>query len=465
MTEVKMDTVTLAEHENLERCAKEWPDPIGAKNWSNVSEELIEQIKHLSRSERITKLRNRLLDSRQQLYIRERGKLVTESYRETEGEDANIRQAKSLAHVLEKYPIYLRDDELIVGSVAPTPRGCLWFPEITDWLINEIDTISTREYNPTVVSDEDRAFYLDELHPYWKDRCSFARIQKQLPDEVREKQKYGLWTCGISMEQPIGHILALDKHRLKHGIRWYKEQALAHMESADHTDPRYVDKLQFWKAIVIICDAIHHFALRYADEAERQASCAAEPRKTELLRIASTMKKVPWEAADNFYEAVQSAWFMQLIYYYETNAVAESPGRIDQKLYEYFKKDLDRGALTLEEGCEILSCYWLKLAETNKVYESLPSGIQDALKQAGQEAQDYVNSIIQNGYADDVLQKMRDAGVNVITKADIDPADYERFRKIGMAVWADFEDEIGSDVLQKMYEFKETGEAGGDISA
>lgn len=368
MTEVKMDTVTLAEHENLERCAKEWPDPIGAKNWSNVSEELIEQIKHLSRSERITKLRNRLLDSRQQLYIRERGKLVTESYRETEGEDANIRQAKSLAHVLEKYPIYLRDDELIVGSVAPTPRGCLWFPEITDWLINEIDTISTREYNPTVVSDEDRAFYLDELHPYWKDRCSFARIQKQLPDEVREKQKYGLWTCGISMEQPIGHILALDKHRLKHGIRWYKEQALAHMESADHTDPRYVDKLQFWKAIVIICDAIHHFALRYADEAERQASCAAEPRKTELLRIASTMKKVPWEAADNFYEAVQSAWFMQLIYYYETNAVAESPGRIDQKLYEYFKKDLDRGALTLEEGCEILSCYWLKLAETNKVY-------------------------------------------------------------------------------------------------
>lgn len=99
------------------------------------------------------------------------------------------------------------------------------------------------------------------------------------------------------------------------------------------------------------------------------------------------------------------------------------------------------------------------------LYESLPSGIQDALKQAGQEAQDYVNSIIQNGYADDVLQKMRDAGVNVITKADIDPADYERFRKIGMAVWADFEDEIGSDVLQKMYEFKETGEAGGDISA
>ena len=368
MDEIRMDTVTAAERENLERCAAEWPNPIGARNWNDVSSELIEKIKQLPRSERITKLRNRVLDSRQQLYIRERGRLVTESYKATEGEDANIRQAKSLAHVLENYPIYLRDDELIAGSVTPTPRGCLWFPEITDWLINEIDTISTREYNPTLVSDEDREYYLNELHPYWKDRCSFARIQKQLPDEVREKQKYGLWSCGISMEQPIGHILALDKHRLERGIGWYKEQALKLMESADHTDPKYVDKLQFWKAVVIICDAVHTFALRYADEAERQAATAAEPRKAELLRMAAALRKVPWSAPDNFYEAVQSAWFMQLIYYYETNAVAESPGRIDQKLYEYFKRDLDSGALTLEEARDILGCYWLKLAETNKVY-------------------------------------------------------------------------------------------------
>ena len=99
------------------------------------------------------------------------------------------------------------------------------------------------------------------------------------------------------------------------------------------------------------------------------------------------------------------------------------------------------------------------------LYESLPADIQDALKQAGQEAQDYVNDIIQGGYADDILQQMRDAGVNVITKEDIDPADYERFREMGIAVWADFEDEIGSDILQKMYEFKETGEAGGELSA
>ena len=132
-------------------------------------------------------------------------------------------------------------------------------PEVCDWLINEIDTISTREYNPTYVTEEDKEYYLKEVHPYWKDRCSSARIQKQLPDEVREKQKYGLWSCGISQEQPIGHILSLDKHRLERGIKWYKEQAQNLIDTSDKADPKYVDKIQFWKAVIIICDAGTYF--------------------------------------------------------------------------------------------------------------------------------------------------------------------------------------------------------------
>ena len=254
MKNISMKTVTKEEYENLERCMEELPDPIGARNWE-PDNTIIEKIKKMQKTERLSKLRERVLDSKQQLYIKERGKLVTESYKATEGEDANIRQAKALAHILENYPVYIREDELIVGSVTPTPRGCLWFPEICDWLIDEIDTISTREYNPTYVTEEDKEYYKKEIHPYWKDWCSFSRIQKQLPEEIREKQKYGLWSCGISMEQPIGHILSLDKHRLERGIKWYKEEALRLIDTADQTDPKYVDKLQFWNAIVIICDA------------------------------------------------------------------------------------------------------------------------------------------------------------------------------------------------------------------
>ena len=115
MKNISMKTVTKEEYENLERCMEELPDPIGARNWE-PDNTIIEKIKKMQKTERLSKLRERVLDSKQQLYIKERGKLVTESYKATEGEDANIRQAKALAHILENYPVYIRKDELIARN-------------------------------------------------------------------------------------------------------------------------------------------------------------------------------------------------------------------------------------------------------------------------------------------------------------------------------------------------------------
>ena len=117
---ITMFTVTDAEYEESEPCMEELPDPIGARNWEPDYKSDRSDQKSWKRQKRLITLRNRVLDSKQQLYIKERAKLVTESYQATEGEDANIRQAKALAHVLENYPVIIRDDEIIVGSVTPT---------------------------------------------------------------------------------------------------------------------------------------------------------------------------------------------------------------------------------------------------------------------------------------------------------------------------------------------------------
>ena len=76
---ITMFTVTDAEYENLNRCMEELPDPIGARNW-DPDYKVIDQIKNLEKTKRLITLRNRVLDSKQQLYIKERAKLVTESF-------------------------------------------------------------------------------------------------------------------------------------------------------------------------------------------------------------------------------------------------------------------------------------------------------------------------------------------------------------------------------------------------
>lgn len=53
-----------------------------------------------------------------------RAKLLTESYKATEGEPMVTRRAEAFAHILRNIPIIIRDNELIVGSstIAPTPH-------------------------------------------------------------------------------------------------------------------------------------------------------------------------------------------------------------------------------------------------------------------------------------------------------------------------------------------------------
>ena len=58
----------------------------------------------------------------------DRAVLLTESYRETEGEPIITRRAKAFYHICKHIPITIRDGELIVGSATKAPRGCQVFP-------------------------------------------------------------------------------------------------------------------------------------------------------------------------------------------------------------------------------------------------------------------------------------------------------------------------------------------------
>lgn len=53
-----------------------------------------------------------------------RARLITESYRATEGEPIVTRRAKAFLHILQNIPIIIREGELVVGSTTLAPRGC-----------------------------------------------------------------------------------------------------------------------------------------------------------------------------------------------------------------------------------------------------------------------------------------------------------------------------------------------------
>ena len=62
----------------------------------------------------------------------QRSRLMTESYKETEGQPMVLRRAKALANILHNMDIFIRDYERIVGYQTADPNG-IFHPIEQNW--------------------------------------------------------------------------------------------------------------------------------------------------------------------------------------------------------------------------------------------------------------------------------------------------------------------------------------------
>lgn len=85
-----------------------------------------------------------------------------------------------------------------------------------------------------------------------------------------------------------------------------------------------------------------------------------DDNKKSLQRVADICANLASRPAQSFHEAVQSLWFLFVVLHMESNASSFSPGRMDQYLYPYYQKDIEKGIISKQEALEILECLWLK---------------------------------------------------------------------------------------------------------
>lgn len=296
-----------------------------------------------------------------------RAVLITESYRQTENEPMVIRRAKAFQHILENIPIVIRDLELIVGSTTIAPRGCQTYPEFSyEWLEAEFDTVETRSADPFYISEQTKR-ELKEANAYWKGRTTSELATAYMEPETLTAMEHNMFTPGNYFYNGVGHVTVKYEEVLAIGFSGIRQKAEAQLASLSLTDGDYQRKSRFLQAVIISCDAAVTYARRYAKLALEEAEkCTDGARKLELLQIAQNCANVPEKGANGFYEACQSFWFVQQLLQIESSGHSISPGRFDQYMYPYYKKDLDSGRLTREFAQELLDCIWVKLNDLNK---------------------------------------------------------------------------------------------------
>jgi pyruvate formate-lyase/glycerol dehydratase family glycyl radical enzyme len=298
----------------------------------------------------------------------ERAELVTESYKETEGLPIILRRAKALEKILTNMTVRIEPHELIVGSHTPKPRSSPIFPEYSfAWIAAEFDRLAKRAGDVFLISEETKT-RLSKVFEYWKGKTTQEYAANLMTSEAKAAQANGVFTVGNYFFLGVGHITVDYGLVLEKGFLGIKADVAKERANLDLTKPEDLKKSQFLHAVDIVCDAAVAFAERYAAKAEELARAETNTQtKYELTQIAQNCRRVPAQGAQNFYQALQSFWFVQLIIQIESNGHSISPGRFDMYMLPYYEEDITTKKLSRDQALELIECLWVKFNEINKV--------------------------------------------------------------------------------------------------
>lgn len=287
-------------------------------------------------TERIAEIKREYIDTRPAISV-QRAKIFTDSHKATEGEPVIIRRVKAFLEVCRQIPVKIFSGELIVGNIGEFRRSGIVCPEYSwRWVNEEMDNFTERTQDQYEISELDKFVLRKEIFPYWQgkslEETFLARLDAKTANVLVDT---GIVDNDSKWRSAVGEITAEN-----------------------------IEKIEFYRAEIIVCEGIITLVGRYAEEARLLAStCRDSKRKAELLRIAEICTRVPENPPQNFREALQTVWFTQLGSILSENSLALNLGRFDQYMYPYYQKDAENNELTRADALELIEALWLKLSE------------------------------------------------------------------------------------------------------
>lgn len=344
-------------------------------------------------NDRVKRMKESLRISKYPLCV-ELFRLANESLEKTGGEPMLLRRSKLHANILDHITIFIEPDDLLCGSGASKPFGLEMQYEYGVWTRDEVESLKSEIYTITP-EDEEELYRLNERFAGNTANSNLVETMgKSLGQNERLwpfmksgtilppwKDRTGGSGGGFAMSGyglgPGFSLVAVDYAKiLNEGAKSIIAEAKQCLKDLRYESADAIEKRNFWEGVIIVFEAWVRFANRYADLAEKMAAEEKdENRAAELREMARVCRKVPYEPADTFYEALQSFWFTFLMC---CPSPTTSAGRFDQYMYPFYKKDIEEGKINDEQVLELLEIMRCKCMKINRV-----SGKANRAKNAG----------------------------------------------------------------------------------
>jgi len=218
----------------------------------------------------------------------------------------------------------------------------------------------------------DGTYGFETMSDYEKYDAMILKIAQEAPLRICEEE---LISGAAALGGSIGHVIPAQymgkyvfgsishltlgfDYAVKNGVGAIEEKIKNQLELFE--DPY---KIQTLESMLKTIGAFKIWHARYVDETKNI--------KPEIYK---NLLQVPFGPARNFYEAVQSLWF--LFAFTRLTGNWSGIGRIDVILGEFLECDLQQGTLTIDQAREILASFFIKGCEW--IQKDTPRGSGDA---------------------------------------------------------------------------------------
>ena len=297
-----------------------------------IDHSLLERIDKLDLSERNKIWREEVRKAPWRVYV-DRERWTVESWKETEGQDLEIRRAKLLEKVLDNVEIAIHPFDEIVGRPTVSVIGCQTAFDICGDYVKDIwndsgvigvtlDASTNMSQEDLEVMREAAALFDPESLP----TKTYAAWRELVGTWAEDAEAAKLKDPGLQDGITPQTTSTFNWEKiLKIGLRGFINECQEHIDKYIAEQGTDINKIYFWRSAIIVLEATIRHAHRYAALAREMAE------KLQAMEICSVAKIYENPQQNN------SHW-----------------GRPDQYLYEFFKNDLANG-VPLEEMASQIS--------------------------------------------------------------------------------------------------------------
>ena len=290
-----------------------------------------------------------------------RARLVTESFRQTDGQAHVIRRAKAIAHYYENVPPYISPGQRFSISGTSCIDTVPFCPEkYHKWVKRAIHDQTMRK----MFNDEERV-EMDGILDWWAGKTVWDKERAAIPDWLERYHQWDGTFMWAQYDQGPGQRLKEIWQGTNARVKT-AEDKLADLERT--LPPDYVNQKTNLEAMVIALKGANNFVHRTAEHCRELAKQTDDAeRKAELEKMAEINDWVPANPPRNFWESLQHVMTVICMCGREEAGISGlPPDRFDQAYLPYWEKSKAEG-MTYEEGVELCKWWLLKHAECGSI--------------------------------------------------------------------------------------------------